>query len=341
MIQFLLQVSSYSFENRTDEHIFDHLISCALAAEQAGFDYILPVDHFYQIPVNGPRSAPMLESYVVASAIASHTTRVGVGTLVTGVTYRNPAHLAKIVTTLDHVSHGRAVLGIGAAWNDVEHRAYGFTYPALRERFEMLEEAVAICRLMFREEHPSYEGNHYRIEEALNFPRPIQPGGPRIIIGGSGEKRTLRLVAKYGDVCNLLPCGPDEARHKFGVLESHCQVEGRDYAEILRTCAVGLILHRDKSVAEASLEQLVRMRVEGSQQMRLGHPGESIRASVVAGNPESVAEELQRYLEAGVQGFAFSNFYLQDPQSFELVGELIALMRGASQVNEVWDVERE
>jgi F420-dependent oxidoreductase-like protein len=328
-ITFALQGARYSFDNTPDERLFSHVAACAQAAEAAGFDFILPVDHFYQVGVNGPPEYPMLEAYMTAAALAPLTTRAFLGTLVTGVTYRNPAHLAKMITTLDVISGGRAMLGIGAAWNDEEHRAYGFDYPPLAERFEMLEEALQVCRLMFTQERATFTGKHYRVEGALNYPRPLQPGGPRILIGGSGEKKTLRLVAKYGDICNLLPAGVDEMRHKFEVLQGHCQAEGREYSDILRTIGIGLILNRDRTAAEAELERLVELRIEGAKRMNMAHSAESIRSSIVAGDPESVAEVLQGYVDAGCQGFSFSTFWLPEPRSFELAGEMIGLLRSA------------
>ena len=160
---------------------------------------------------------------------AARTSKLSLGTLVTGVTYRNPALLAKQVTTLDVISAGRAILGIGAAWNDEEHAGYGFEFPPISERFDRLEEALEICRAMFTQPRPSFTGSHYRIDQALNVPRPIRPDGIPILVGGSGERRTLPLVARYADACNLFG---DVAtiRHKLDVLERHCEAIGRDPA---------------------------------------------------------------------------------------------------------------
>src|ERR1700736_4210622 len=160
-----------------DERLFERVVEQARAAEAAGFDLVTVMDHFYQIPPVGPEKLPMLESYTALAALAMSTSRVRLGTLVTGVTYRNPAHLAKIVTTLDVISKGRALLGIGAAWNEAEHLGYGYEFPPIKERMDRLEEALTICRLMFTQERPSFAGKHYRIDRAINNPRPIQPGG--------------------------------------------------------------------------------------------------------------------------------------------------------------------
>src|SRR5256712_4483525 len=190
------QIPNYTFPGVTDEKLFDHVAMLASTAEQAGFDSVFVMDHLYQLPNIGPRTDPMLEGYTVLAGIAARTTKVRLGTLVTGVTYRNPALLAKVVTTLDIVSSGRAILGIGAAWNEDEHNGYGIEFPPIAQRMDRLDEALTIARLMFTEERPSFQGKDYRIDRALNVPRPVQPGGPKILVGGGGERRTLRLPAQ-------------------------------------------------------------------------------------------------------------------------------------------------
>ena len=191
------------------------------------------MDHLYQIEMVGPREDPMLEAYTLLGALAARTRDIALGTMVTGVTYRNPALLAKIVTTLDVISSGRAILGIGAAWNDDEHAGYGYDFPSAGERLDRLEEALQITRAMFTEPAPTFEGRHYRIQRVLNNPKPIRGRIP-VLIGGGGEKRTLKLVAQYGDACNLFG-DPDAVRHKLDVLERHCADVGRDPAEITKT----------------------------------------------------------------------------------------------------------
>src|SRR2546425_4079067 len=208
-----LQIPSFNFPGVPDDRMFETVARIAATAEDSGFDSVWVMDHFYQIPIVGPATNPMLESYTTLAGIAARTTTARLGTMVTGVTYRNPALLAKIVTTLDIVSSGRAILGIGAAWNEQEHRGYGFDFLPAGERLERVEEAVPICRAMFTEEAPSFRGKFYRIEEAINSPRPLTPGGPPILIGGSGERKTLRLVARYADACNLFG-DPATVRHK-------------------------------------------------------------------------------------------------------------------------------
>ena len=195
--RFGLQVPSFTYEGVADADLFETVAAIAVTAEESGFDSLWVMDHFYQIAMVGPSSDPMLEAYTLLGAIAARTSSISLGTMVTGVTYRNPALLAKQVTTLDIVSAGRAILGIGAAWNDEEHNGYGFDYPPIGERMDRLEEALQIARAMFAGERPSFEGRYYRTSQALNVPGPLRPGGIPILVGGSGERRTLALVAKY------------------------------------------------------------------------------------------------------------------------------------------------
>src|SRR2546427_11759223 len=187
-----LQLPRFTYEGVPDSALFERIALIATTAEDAGFDSVWVMDHFYQIPGMGDRTEPMLESYTLLGGIASRTSRARLGTMVTGVTYRNPAHLAKMVTTLDIVSSGRAILGIGAAWNEDEHRGYGFDFPSAGERLARLEEAVQICRGMLTEEELTFQGRFYRTNGALNFPRPVRPGGIPILIVGPGARRRLR-----------------------------------------------------------------------------------------------------------------------------------------------------
>ena len=204
---FGLHLPLYTFPDSSPGQLFDHVVEQAQAAEGAGFSAVTVMDHLYQIPGVGPVDDPMLEAWSTLTALARETNNVRLGTLVTGVTYRNPALLAKTATTLDVISGGRAMFGLGAAWNDVEHDGYGFEFPPVRERMDRLDEALTIVRKMFTEERPSFEGRHYRIHEALNEPRPVQPGGPRIMVGGGGEQRTLRIAAKHADMTHWFAIG--------------------------------------------------------------------------------------------------------------------------------------
>ncbi len=225
-----LQIPNFTF-GTPDGQLFEQVVDRAVAAEESGFDSVWVMDHFFQLPALGGPSQPMLEAYTLLGAIGARTRRVRLGTLVTGVTYRNPALLAKTVTTLDVISGGRAILGIGAAWYDVEHEGLGVDFPSDGDRLDRLEEAVQICRAMFRGERPSFAGRYFRTDAAWNVPPPLQPGGPPILIGGGGEKRTLRLVARYADFCNVIG-DLSTIRRKVDVLRRHCESEGRDPAEI-------------------------------------------------------------------------------------------------------------
>jgi F420-dependent oxidoreductase-like protein len=188
------------------------------------------MDHFLQIPQVGREWEDMLESYTTLGYLAGVTERIRLGTLVTGITYRNLAHLAKIVATLDVVSGGRAMCGIGAAWFEREHKVYGWEFPPLRERLDRVEDALQLLPLMWGPGSPRFEGRTTVVEEAICYPRPLQERVP-ILVGGSGEKRTLRLVARYADACNFVG-DVDRVRHKLAVLHEHCAAEGRDPAEI-------------------------------------------------------------------------------------------------------------
>jgi len=210
------------------------LATVARAADDAGFDFIAVMDHFFQIGPVGPADHEMLEAYTTLGYLAGCTSRAKLLTLVTGAIYRYPGILAKIITTLDVLSSGRAWLGIGAAWNQEESRGLGIAFPPVAERFERLEETVQICLQMWRGDQTPYSGRHYQLERPLNSPQPLSQPHPPIMIGGSGERKTLRLVARYAQACNLFP-GPDLAR-KLDVLRAHCDSEGRDYDEIEKTC---------------------------------------------------------------------------------------------------------
>jgi F420-dependent oxidoreductase-like protein len=211
----------------------DDLTRVVTAAEEAGFARVSVMDHLWQIGVLGPPEHEMLEAYTTLGYIAARTSRVELVSWVTAVVYREPGMLAKIVSTLDVLSGGRAWLGIGAAWNEQEARGLGLPFPPTAERFERLEEALQICLQMWGPDDGPYEGKHYRLERTLNVPQPLQAPHPPILIGGGGEKKTLRLVAQYAQACNLFPS--PELEHKLDVLRGHCEAVGRDYDDIEKT----------------------------------------------------------------------------------------------------------
>jgi F420-dependent oxidoreductase-like protein len=209
------------------------LARIASAADQLGFEALTVMDHYFQIRLIGPPEAPMLEGYTLLAYLAGQTKRMKLGTLVTGVHYRHPGLLAKIVTTLDVLSGGRAFLGIGAGWNADESRGLGVPFPPLKERFERLEETLQICLQMWAGDERRYTGKHYTLDRPLNSPQSLSRPHPPIVIGGSGEQKTLKLVARYAQATNLFPSA--EIPHKLEVLQQYCEAEGRDYASIEKT----------------------------------------------------------------------------------------------------------
>ena len=227
-----LQIPDFSTP-RGPEWLGAELATVARTADDAGFEYIAVMDHFFQIPAVGPAEREMLEAYTTLGYLAACTSRAALLTVITGTVYRDPGVLAKIVTTLDVLSQGRAWLGIGAAWNEQESRGLGIPFPPVAERFERLEETLQICLQMWHGDESPYHGKHYQLERPLNSPQSLSRPHPPIMIGGGGEKKTLRLVARYADACNVF-AGRDEAR-KLDVLRQHCEDVGRDYDTIYKT----------------------------------------------------------------------------------------------------------
>ena len=300
MIRLGLQIPNFTYPGVADEDLFDAVANVAATAEQSGFDSIFVMDHFYQLPLLGAADAYMLEAYTLLGALAARTKTARLGTLVTGVTYRNPAELAKEVTTLDILSKGRAILGIGAAWHDVEHEALGFDFPPVKERMDRLEEALQICRAMFRGERPTIDGRYYQVKDAINSPLPIQKDLP-IMIGGSGEKRTLKLVAQYADAVNLI-AGRAELPHKIDVLAKHCADFGRDVATINKTWLATAMVGSTPAEAEALRDAKVREMGFPSW----GEVDDATKAMIgdrmMVGSPEQLAEQVASLLGLGLDG---------------------------------------
>lgn len=309
MTSFGFQIPGFRHAGAPDSEMFDRTVELARTAEGSGFASVWVMDHFWQLPALGGPDEPILEGYTLLGALAACTERVDLGTLVTGVTYRNPALVAKMVTTLDVISHGRAILGIGAAWYDVEHEGLGFEYPPDRERLDRLEEAVQICRAMFREDRPSFSGRYYTIRDARNLPRPIRPGGPPIMIGGSGERRTLRLVAQYADMCNISGSAAT-VKHRLDVLHKHCSDVGRDPTEITTSRLGTLVLAPDE-------DEAARRRSFLS-----GLAGENYGESFTVGTADDVLREVGALIDAGLDCLIF-NMPLSDAGGVALAGELL------------------
>ena len=305
---------TFTFPGVPNDRLFDRVAENAKAAEAAGFDLVTVMDHFYQIRGIGPETEPMMEAYTTLSALATQTSRVKLGTLVTGVTYRNPALLVKQVTTLDIISKGRAIFGIGAAWNEDEHKGYGIEFPPIGQRMDRLGEALTIAKLMFTQDRPSFEGTYYKIDRALNVPRPIQPGGPKILVGGGGERRTLRLLAEHGDIGHWFGGNLEDLKRKKLVFEEHCAAVNRDPSEVLLTVGLTLVLAENDNDAKTLMDGLSPER----------------RAIAIIATVAQAAEVIGNYMDAGFGGFTFNNNVLQTKESIALAGELIKVVRGSA-----------
>jgi F420-dependent oxidoreductase-like protein len=307
---FGLHLPLFTFPDTPSEGIFERITAQARAAEAAGFTLVTVMDHLNQIPGIGRQDEPMLEGWAVLSALSRETKRVRLGTLVTGVTYRNPAMLAKTATTLDVISGGRAVFGLGAAWFEAEHEGFGFEFPPIRERMDRLDEALTIVHGMFEHERSSFDGAYYHTKDVINVPRPVQPGGPRILVGGGGELRTLKIAAKHADLTHWFPLGREVLARKTDVLRGYCEAIGRDPSEIERTLAAPVLVAETEAQAKAMAEHLPPER-------RLG---------VVVGTLEQAADGLRPYLDDGFTGFTFNNNLYRTPEQIALLGELLRLV---------------
>jgi len=309
---FGLHCPSYTHPGVPVAQLFDHTIAQVRAAEEAGFNLVTVMDHLNQIPGIGVPDEPMMEGWSVLAALARETKTVRLSTLVSGVTYRNPALLAKTATTLDVISGGRAIFGLGAAWYEAEHIGFGFDFPPIRERMDRLDEALTIVRGMFASPRSSFEGRFYRTVDAINVPRPVQPGGPRIMVGGGGEQRTLRIAAKHADLTHWFPLGLPVLQHKTELLAGYCEAIGRDPGTIERTMAAPVLVAATETDARAMIDKL---------------PPE-YRARLSFGTPEQAADGLRPYLDAGFTGFTFNNNVYRTPERIAVLGELLALIGG-------------
>lgn len=287
------QIPNFTYPGVAPENIFDSLVTQAKTAEASGFDRIFLMDHFYQLPGIGDPDDYMLECYTTLAALAQHTDKVRLSALVTGNTYRNPAVLAKTITALDHVSAGRATLGIGSGWFELEHDAFGIPFNSFTERFEKLEEALNIILPMLKGERPTLHGKHYDVTEAINSPAPI--GKIPVMIGGSGEKKTLRMVAQYADESNLT-CTLEEIPRKLEALAGHCETLGRDRSEIAVTKLVMMVIGETHDDAVASMNAFIEAH---------GWPlevAELMAPRMTLGGPDEVGEAIRDLTDAGIDG---------------------------------------
>ena len=283
-------VFSFDYRNRDTSQIVDSLKNLVTRAENRGFDSFWVMDHFHQIPFVGKPEEPMLESWTTISVLAGITTKIKLGTLMTGIIYRHPSILAKIGATLDVLSKGRLFMGIGAAWNEEESSAYGIPFPSAKERFLRLEEAIQIIRKMWTEEpSASFNGQYYQIKNAFCNPKPIQKPSPPIMVGGSGERQTLRIVAKYADACNLFGSA-ETVKRKLSILKEHCRNVGRDYDSILKTKLGVVVIDDDKEMARKRLLHITK-----------GIPEEQINEFAIYGTPEDVLRQKESLEDAGIQ----------------------------------------
>jgi F420-dependent oxidoreductase-like protein len=319
------QIPNFTYPGVETPGLFDVVVAQAQAAERSGFDTVLLMDHFYQLPMLGDPDANMLECYTTLGALARETQRVRLGALVTGNTYRNPALLAKILTALDVVSGGRAQLGIGAGWFEFEHDSLGFEFGTFTDRFEKLEEALRIILPMLRDETPTLDGAHYRVQDAINHPAPISR--IPVMIGGSGEKKTLRMVAQYADESNLTS-PPEELPHKLDVLAAHCERLGRDRSEITVSQALNAVLAPTHEQAFDEFADALAMR---NIDLRNGDPEfrAMIESMVVLGDPDEVGERLTEIVALGAEGITLSapaNGWI--PERVDLLGEVASKVLG-------------
>ncbi|MGO4617083.1 LLM class F420-dependent oxidoreductase [Nocardia sp. 2YAB30] len=316
------QMPNFSY-GRSVRALFPTVVTQAREAEAAGFDTVFVMDHFYQLPGIGTPDEPMLEAYTALSGLAASTERIQLSALVTGNTYRNPALLAKTVTTLDVVSGGRAVLGIGAGWFELEHQSYGFDFGTFTDRFERLDEALQIIQPMLRGQRPSFDGRWYHTEKAMNEPR-LRDDLP-ILLGGSGEKKTFGLAARFADHLNII-CNASELPRKVAALHERCTEVGRDPKTLETSYLCFLMVDEDGDrVRKQQQDYLSSMGIDLSalsEEERKQSPADR----QFVGTPDEVAEQLRtRVLAHGIDGLIVNMvFNGHEPGAVELAGRTLA-----------------
>lgn len=288
------QIPNFTYPGIDGAAIFQNVVDQAKAAEAAGFDRVFVMDHFYQLPGIGAHDEPMFECYTMLSALAQHTESVRLSALVTGNTYRHPTLLAKTITALDHVSGGRATLGIGAGWFELEHTSLGYEFGTFTDRFEKLEESLQIVGPMLRGEMVSLDGKHYQVTDAVNSPQPLSK--VPIMIGGSGEKKTLRMVAQYADESNLVRVTADDVPRKLEVLVEHCEAVGRDRSEIDVTALQMVVVAPTMEEDEADLAEIATVKGWSDEVANM------LKSIFVFGDADTVGEHLQSVMDAGLDG---------------------------------------
>jgi F420-dependent oxidoreductase-like protein len=292
------QIPNFTLPASAGPSIVRNVIEQAKAAEAAGFDRVFVMDHFYQLPGIGAPDEPMIEAYTLLSAIAQHTKSVRLSALVTGNTYRHPTLLAKTITALDHVSGGRATLGIGAGWFELEHQSLGYEFGTFTDRFEKLEEALQIILPMLRGEPVTFSGKHYQVNDAINSPAPLSR--IPVMIGGSGEKKTLRMVAQYADESNLSSGPVADIPRKLEVLAEHCARLGRDRSQIKVTKLLMVCVAPTMEQAEADLRELAGVKGFSDEVV------EMVKHIVIYGDPDTVGEKLLEAMNTGIDGMTIN-----------------------------------
>jgi F420-dependent oxidoreductase-like protein len=313
-MQFGLQHPNFNFDydGRDASQIIDSLKKLATKAENLSFDSFWVMDHFHQISMVGKQDEPMLEGWTTLSVLAGITSKIKLGTLVTGAIYRHPSVLAKMAATLDVLSKGRLFMGIGAAWNQEESLAYGIPFPPNKERLLRLEEAIQIIRKMWTEEPAAnFNGKYYQIRNAYCNPKPLQKPSPPIMVGGTGERQTLKIVAKYADACNLFG-SLETVKRKLSVLREHCKSVGRDYDSILKTKLGFVIIDKDRATGEKRVQQISKVM-----------PEDQIREFVIYGTPEDVLKQIELLEEAGIQYFIADLEPDKEPEALETFADSI------------------
>lgn len=306
------QIPNFTYPGVPADRLFDTIVAQAKEADESGFDTVFVMDHFYQLPMIGTPDKEMIECYTLLSALAQHTSRVRLSALVTGNTYRAPALLAKTITALDLVSGGRAQLGIGAGWFEQEHQSLGFEFGTFTDRFERLEESLHIVLGMLRGERPSLDGKWYRVTDAINSPAPLSK--IPVMIGGGGERKTLRMVAQYADESNLI-CAVDDIPRKLAALDEHCERLGRNRSEITVSLQTYACIAPTHDEAVADLDAYLERNPAGAAR----------RDAMVVGSPDEVRARFEDLLATGVDGFSvnlMANGHL--PGRVALLGETLA-----------------
>lgn len=315
------QIPNFTYPDTGPSQLFTSIARQAKEADTSGFDTVLVMDHFYQLPMLGNPDDYMLECYTLLGGLARETSNVRLGSLVTGNTYRHPAVLAKAVTALDIVSEGRAQLGIGAGWYELEHESFGIPFGTFTDRFEKLEEALQIILPMLRDERPTVAGAYYHVKDAINQPPPV--GRIPVMIGGSGEKKTLRMVAQYADESNLI-CAPEDVARKLEALDRHCENLGRDRSEITVSWQRTVCIAPTMEQAQEDLNGYLRLR--GFDVSALDDATKAaLQTRFIFGDPDTVAEQLAENLALGVDGFTINmpaNGHV--PERVALLGATIA-----------------